>query len=79
MHIVTIYTTPYCVYCKMAKEFFKTHSVEFTERDVASDMAARDEAIKKSGQMAVPVIDVDGTVIVGFDESRLKTLLGIEL
>lgn len=62
----------------MAKEFFKAHAVEFTEKDVVSDSAARDEALKKSGQMAVPIIDVDGTAIVGFDEARLKTLLGIE-
>ena len=56
---VKIYTTPPCVYCKMAKAYFKENSIEYKEVDVASDLKARQEMIEKSGQMGVPVIDID--------------------
>lgn len=72
---VTIYTTPFCVYCKMAKEFFKKNAVSYEEKDVAADLPAREEMIKKSGQMGVPVIDIDGSIVVGFDQGRLKQAL----
>ena len=75
---VIMYTTPFCVYCKMAKEFFKKHNVAYEEKDVAADLAAREAMIKTSGQMGVPVIDVDGSIVVGFDQGRLKQLLHIE-
>ncbi len=75
---VSIYTTPTCAYCKMAKEFFKQNNVEYEERDVASDAKARDEMIQKSGQMGVPVIEVDGKIIVGFDQPKLKEALGMQ-
>ena len=74
---VTIYTTPTCVYCKMAKAFFRERDVPYTERDVATDHDAQQEMIKKSGQFGVPVIDVNGQIIVGFDKARLSELLGI--
>lgn len=72
---VVIYSTPFCVYCKMAKEFFKKNNVAYEEKDVAVDLAARDDMIKKSGQMGVPVIDVGGGIVIGFDQGRLKQLL----
>ncbi len=72
---VTIYTTPTCVYCKRAKEFFGAHNVVYEEKDVARDVAARNEMVEKSGQLGVPVIDVDGKIVVGFDESELQTAL----
>lgn len=75
---VTIYTTPTCAYCKMTKAFFKEHNVAYEEKDVASDRAAAEEAMEKSGQMAVPVIDIDGTIVVGFDKPHLSQLLGIK-
>jgi glutaredoxin 3 len=77
MKNITIYSTPTCVYCNLAKTFFKTNNVIFTEYDVASNMEKRKEMIEKTGQMGVPVIDVSGEVIVGFDELKLKSLLGI--
>ena len=77
MSKVTIYSTPFCVYCKMAKSFFTEKNVQFEEKDVAGDVAARHDMIKKSGQMGVPVIDVDGKIIIGFDKPRLQELLGI--
>jgi len=75
---VTIYTTPTCGYCKMAKAFFKEHNIAYDEKNVASDQVAAKEAMDKSGQMAVPIIDVDGTVVVGFDKPHLSQLLGIK-
>ncbi|OHA04033.1 MAG: NrdH-redoxin [Candidatus Sungbacteria bacterium RIFCSPHIGHO2_02_FULL_52_23] len=72
-----IYTTPSCVYCKMAKEFFKKNGVVYEERDVASDTHARNDMIQKSGQMGVPVIEAGGRIIIGFDQSRLREALGI--
>ena len=72
---VTIYTTPSCVYCKMAKEFFQEHKIDYTEYDVASDAPRREEMIKITGQMGVPVIEVDGDITIGFDRSKLSQLL----
>ena len=74
---VTIYTTPTCVYCKMSKEFFKTHNIQYTEKDVAADEVARKEMFERSGQMGVPVIDIDGQMVVGFDQKKLSELLGV--
>ena len=74
---VTIYTTPTCAYCKMAKEFFKKNEVKYEEKDVAIDEAARDEMIKKSGQLGVPVIDIEGNIVVGFDQAELSRLLHV--
>lgn len=76
--MVNIYTTPTCVYCQMAKEFFKENNVQYQEHDVSSDAKAREEMINKSGQMGVPVIEVDGDIMVGFDEAKLTELLKIK-
>ncbi|MDP1689439.1 MAG: glutaredoxin domain-containing protein [bacterium] len=75
---VIIYTTPSCVYCKMAKAFFMTNNVKYIEKNVITDDEAREAMIKKSGQMGVPVIDVDGKIIVGFDKNGLSDLLNIK-
>lgn len=74
----TIYTTPTCVYCRAAKEFFQENNVQFEEKDVAADEKARDEMVEKSGQLGVPVIDIDGTIVIGFDETKLSELLGLK-
>lgn len=74
---VTIYTTVTCPYCKMAKAFFEANNVTFTEKDVTTDTAAQQEMIAKSGQLAVPVITVDDNIVVGFQQPKLKELLGI--
>lgn len=74
---VTVYSTPTCGYCKMAKAYFQENNVAYTEKDVSVDTVARDDMIKKSGQLGVPVIDVDGTLIVGFDKQKLAKLLGL--
>ena len=77
MSQVKIFTTPWCTYCKMAKEFFQKNNVMYEEKDVQVDIAARDEMITRSGQLGVPVIDVDGKIIIGFDKTQLKEALGI--
>ncbi len=76
-HTVTIYSTPTCPYCKLAKAYLDEHNIAYTNYDVAEDQARAEEMVKKSGQMGVPVIDVDGTIIVGFDKSALKAALGL--
>lgn len=75
---IIIYTTPTCVYCKMAKEFFKKHNVAYEEKDVAADPGAIDEMREKSGQIGVPVIDIDGKIIIGFDQEGISKILGIK-
>lgn len=74
---VKIYTTPSCVYCRMSKDFFQKNNVQYQELNVAQDAVAREEMIKKSGQFGVPVIDIDGQLVIGFDRARLSELLGI--
>lgn len=74
---VTIYTTATCPYCKMAKEYMQEKGVEYTEVDVSTDQEAAAKMVEKSGQMGVPVIDVDGKIIVGFDKEELKNALGL--
>ena len=77
MKNVTIYSTPTCTYCNMAKSFFKANNVAYTEYNVATDLEKRREMIDKTGQMGVPVIDIGDQVIVGFDEGHIRTALGI--
>ncbi len=77
MKTVTIFSTPTCVYCKMAKEFFHKHNVEFIEKNVAEDLEAQQDMISRSGQMGVPVIDIDGELIIGFDKPKVMELLEI--
>jgi glutaredoxin 3 len=74
---VTIYSTPVCHFCQSAKDFFKEHNVEYTEHDVASDAEKRQEMIDLTNQMGVPVIKIGEDVIIGYDEDKLKELLGL--
>ena len=76
-HSVSIYTTPSCQYCKMAKELFKEHAIAYNEYNVAVDAEKRNEMIERSGQMGVPVIEIDGNLVVGFNKELISTLLGI--
>ncbi|MFH1825716.1 MAG: glutaredoxin domain-containing protein [bacterium] len=75
---VKIYSTPTCPYCKIAKEFLSEKNIEFTDVDVASNQAAAQEMVAKSGQMGVPVLEIDGQIIVGFDKPKIKKLLDKE-
>ncbi|MEW6617092.1 MAG: glutaredoxin family protein [Patescibacteria group bacterium] len=75
---VIVYSTPTCVFCKMAKAYFTEHNVQFEEKNVMTDIPAQEEMIKKSGQLGVPVIDIDGKIIIGFDKSKIASLLNIK-
>lgn len=75
---VTIYSTPTCHFCGMAKEFFKANNIQYTEHDVAADVVQRKAMIEKSGQMGVPVITVGDGLVVGFDEEELRKLLNLQ-
>lgn len=74
---VKIYTTPSCVYCKMTKDFFAQNNVSYQELNVAADSQAREEMIRKTGQFGVPVTEINGDLIIGFDRPRLSQLLGL--
>ncbi len=78
MKKVEIYSTPVCKYCGLAKDFFKKNNISYTEYNVAADQQKKEEMIEKSGQLGVPVIDVGGDIVVGFDEAVLRDLLGIK-
>ncbi|HEY4487060.1 MAG TPA: glutaredoxin domain-containing protein [Candidatus Paceibacterota bacterium] len=75
MKEVRIYSTPSCMYCRAAKEFFKKNNVAYTDYDVSTDAQRRQEMIDKSGQMGVPVIFVGDEMVVGFDEGKLFELV----
>ena len=74
-HKVTIYSTTTCPYCVYAKDYFKNKGVAFEDKNVSNDRAAGQEMIAKSGQMGVPVIDIDGQIIVGFQPNVFEELL----
>lgn len=74
---ITIYSTPSCTYCKQAKEFLTSHGVAFEDIDVSVDAARRDEMVDKSGQLGVPVFDIDGQVVVGYNEQLISKMVGI--
>lgn len=75
---VKIYSTPFCIYCKMAKEFLKKNKINFEESDVSKDEKSREEMMNKSHQMGVPVIDIDGEIFVGFNRPELERALGLK-
>jgi len=78
MKSVKVYSTKTCTWCIRVKDFFKENNVSFTDVDVGSDQAAAKEMVEKSGQMGVPVIDIDGELTVGFNEARLRELLNLK-
>jgi len=74
---VTIYSTPTCHFCQEAKAFFKEHNIDYTEYDVSTDKEKVQEMVERSGQMGVPVIFVGDEMVIGFNEDKLKELLGL--
>jgi len=74
---VKVYSTPTCPYCVQLKEFLKENNIEFEDIDVAADTKAAQEMIDKSGQMGVPVADLDGEIIIGFNKPKLMEILKI--
>lgn len=77
MKKVIIYSTPTCVYCHLAKEWLGQNNIPYTNYDLSVDAEKRKEMIEKTGQMGVPVIEVDEEIIIGFNKKRLSELLGI--
>lgn len=73
--MITVYSTTFCPYCKMAKEYLTQKGVEFKEVNVQEDDEAAAEMIRKSGQMGVPVLDMNGTIIIGFDRPAIDRAL----
>ncbi len=75
MQNITIYSTPSCHFCQMAKDFFKEKNVPYAEYDVASNLEKRKEMMEKSGQMGVPVIIIGNEIVIGFDKPQITKLL----
>jgi len=78
MHKVSIYTTPSCHFCHMAKDYFAENNIAFEEIDVAADAAKRKEMVDMTKQLGVPVIRIDDMVIVGFNKPKVAELLGLQ-
>ncbi|MCX6760636.1 MAG: glutathione S-transferase N-terminal domain-containing protein [Candidatus Nealsonbacteria bacterium] len=76
--MIKVYVTPICPYCVTLKSFLKEHNIEFEEIDVSGNDKLIDEIIEKTGQMGVPVMDINGELIVGFDKEKISKLLDIE-
>ena len=75
--MIKVFSTKMCPYCVTLKEFLKQHDIKFEDIDVSEDLKAQEEMIKKSGQMGVPVVDIDGEIVVGFDKEKISQLLKI--
>ncbi|MBA2279585.1 NrdH-redoxin [Candidatus Saccharibacteria bacterium] len=73
--MVTVYSATWCAFCHAAKEYFDKLSVKYEDRDIEDNPAYAHEAVEKSGQMGIPVIDIDGTIIIGFDRPRIDQAL----
>lgn len=76
-HRVLVFTTPTCPWCTRAKAYLRGRGVPFREIDVSQDPAAARDLVRRTGQMGVPVIEIDGRPIVGFDQARIDQLLGL--
>jgi glutaredoxin 3 len=72
---IVMYSTPSCSYCRVAKDYFRKAGLSFTEYNIASDPKKAEEMVRKSGQMGVPVIDVNGRVIIGFNQTEIERAL----
>lgn len=75
---IKVFSTEFCPYCIALKEFLKEKNIKFEAVDVTEDLKAQDEMIEKSGQMGVPVVEIGGQIIVGFDRERISQILGIK-
>lgn len=74
---ITVYTTSSCPYCYQLKDFLDKNKIEYKEVDIGNNQKIAEEIVQKSGQMAVPITEIDGEIIVGFDEIKFKKRLNI--
>ena len=74
---IIVYSSPACVYCGQLKDWLKERNIEFKEVDLSQSQEALDDFVKKTGQMAVPAIEIDGEIIIGFDIAKIKAKLNI--
>ncbi len=74
---VNVYSTQSCPYCVMVKDYLKSKKVQFSDFDVARDQVRAQEMVKKSGQMGVPVVDINGRIIIGFNRPEIDKALGL--
>ncbi|MCA9957860.1 MAG: glutaredoxin domain-containing protein [Chloroflexota bacterium] len=74
---VIVFSTPTCAYCNMAKRYFRDNGIKFRDVDVSRDAAAARDVVRRSGQMGVPVIDIGGKIVVGFDKPKINQMLGL--
>jgi len=72
---IKVYSTPSCPYCHLAKEYFKENNIDFEDFDVSKDENALMEMMNKSGQMGVPVIDIDGEIVIGFNRAEIERII----
>ena len=72
---IKIYSIPTCPHCKMAKQYLSSKGLSYQDFNISEDSLAQEEMTKLSGQMGVPVIDIDGEIVVGFDKERIDSLL----
>jgi len=77
-NMVTIYSTPTCVYCNSLKKYLTSHNIEYKEIDVSENEHELEKMVAISGQMGVPVVEIDGNVVIGFDRERIDELCGIK-
>jgi len=75
---VKVYSTPTCPYCVRVKEYLKQKNINFQNIDVSSDKVSLEEMVKLTGQMGVPVVVIDGEVVVGFDRAKIDSLLSVK-
>ena len=76
--MVKVYSTPGCPYCVTLKEFLNENNIQFEDIDVSKDQKALEKMVQKSGQMGVPVVDIDGQIVIGFDKEKIVQLLDIK-
>lgn len=76
--MITIYSTPTCVYCKTLKEYFKSKDIKFEEIDVSQNEKELEKMVAISGQMGVPVVNIEGNVVIGFDRERIDEILNLK-
>ena len=74
---VIVFSTPTCSFCNAAKAYFRQKNIKYSDIDVSRDMAAARDMVRRSGQQGVPVIDIGGKIVIGFDRNKINQLLGI--